>query len=339
MTFIGHEKPRLEDLAHFGVKGMHWGVRKDDATGGSRTATGDYKAAHKAKPTPSLKDGAANLAKNEDKFKAKSDGSGGKNEEKGRLKTFVSDHKSAIIKTAVTGAVVAAIIIDAHVAAKKKRESHELYAGKEIPADVFAKHVMDSKMQTWAKNDYFKGDAFDRPEFSLPVGHEFHRISKVDEKDFGRATYSTHSKEDYDRYVAQFRQEKGGDGTKLRHVTFHAQEEIKVPALNTVLDTLKGVLSEHEPQATFQDSHVLSAYQDMSGGGWASGRAKNFFDVLERKGYGAIVDEMDAGVIGETPLVVFAKKMFGEKSSTPITSDDIDHSESNLIEINNRKFD
>lgn len=29
MTFTGHEKPRLEDLAHHGVKGMHWGVRKD----------------------------------------------------------------------------------------------------------------------------------------------------------------------------------------------------------------------------------------------------------------------------------------------------------------------
>lgn len=28
MTIMGQEKPSLEDLAHFGVKGMRWGVRK-----------------------------------------------------------------------------------------------------------------------------------------------------------------------------------------------------------------------------------------------------------------------------------------------------------------------
>lgn len=27
--FVGSEKPHLEEITHFGVKGMHWGVRKD----------------------------------------------------------------------------------------------------------------------------------------------------------------------------------------------------------------------------------------------------------------------------------------------------------------------
>lgn len=29
MTFLEEEKPDLDDLVHFGVKGMHWGVRKE----------------------------------------------------------------------------------------------------------------------------------------------------------------------------------------------------------------------------------------------------------------------------------------------------------------------
>lgn len=29
MTYLGEEKPSLEDLAHFGIKGMRWGVRND----------------------------------------------------------------------------------------------------------------------------------------------------------------------------------------------------------------------------------------------------------------------------------------------------------------------
>lgn len=42
-TYFGEEKPSLEDLEHFGVKGMHWGVRKNDAPGVSRSTNRDAK--------------------------------------------------------------------------------------------------------------------------------------------------------------------------------------------------------------------------------------------------------------------------------------------------------
>lgn len=40
MTYLGEEKPNLEDLVHFGVKGMKWGIRRDpDRGGGQSTET------------------------------------------------------------------------------------------------------------------------------------------------------------------------------------------------------------------------------------------------------------------------------------------------------------
>lgn len=39
MTYLGQEKPPLEDLVHVGVKGMHWGVRKSDGPSGVPNST------------------------------------------------------------------------------------------------------------------------------------------------------------------------------------------------------------------------------------------------------------------------------------------------------------
>lgn len=36
MKVVFEEKPRLDDLAHYGVKGMKWGVRRSDPSGVSR---------------------------------------------------------------------------------------------------------------------------------------------------------------------------------------------------------------------------------------------------------------------------------------------------------------
>jgi hypothetical protein len=84
--------------------------------------------------------------------------------------------------------------------------------------------------------------------------------------------------------------------------------------------------------------HLMEEYQKLSGGQWNNTQAEQLFGVLRKKGFGAIVDEMDAGVIGETPLVVFARDILGEKNNTPLTHDDITHAESNLIELENRKY-
>ncbi|ASU03922.1 hypothetical protein SEA_FRODOSWAGGINS_8 [Streptomyces phage FrodoSwaggins] len=316
-------------LAHYGVKGMKWGVRKDEDGKGRDAATEKWKKAHKPKKQPSTEQGKKNLAANEKKSLAKLEGS----DEPPKKKSFVARHKKALIFAGAIAGLYAAN----KVAEAKTIKSIEELRGKSIDANTFQKHVNHSKIKTWMTNDYIHESSWARDEFTLPAGHEFHRLSKKAESEFRDATYATHSPEDYHRYVAQFRQELGGN---LHHVTFQANEDIRVPKLSTTLQALKDALvgDKKEFNAWYTDERVLAKYQELSGGSWDDSHAKGMFDNLRKKGYGAIVDEMDAGVIGETPLVIFARELVGKKSSEPLTKSDIDFAEASLIELENRKY-
>lgn len=313
-----------EFLSHYGVKGMKWGIRNEDDSGGgsSGSSNGDYQKAHKPKAEPSPHEAAKNLAKQEEKSQAKF----------GEPKTpgFVSKHKKALLLGA-SAALVIGLTMRSGVAHQKLLAEIQAGAGKGITPSNFTRNVKLSKYNTWARNDYFHPSSFDRPEFSLPAGHTFHRISRQSETTFQRATYSTHNINDFNRYVVGFRNELGTG--QLHHITYQAAEEIRVPNLRTVLDTLKETMPEGA-----QDHHVLELYQELSGGSWSSPKAERLLDALEAKGYGALVDEMDAGVIGDSPIVMFARNGVGPKSAIPLTPEAIANAEANLIELTNRKL-
>ncbi|QAY17127.1 hypothetical protein SEA_MADAMATO_9 [Streptomyces phage Madamato] len=320
-------------LSHYGIKGMKWGVRKDEDGGkGGDTSTQKWKKAHKPKKDPTPEQAKKNLAAHEKKSLAKLDEPGAPP----KKKSFVSRHKKALI---FAGAIAGLYAANAVAEAKTVKSIKEL-SGKSIDAETFQKHVNHSKVKTWMKNDHIQASSWERDEFTLPAGHEFHRLSKKPEEGFRGATYSVHSKEDYHRYVAQFRQELGTSSTPLHHITFRAEEDIKVPKLSTTLDSLRDALvgGKTEFKAWYTDERVLAKYQELSGGSWDDSHAKGMFDSLRKKGYGAIVDEMDAGVIGETPLVFFAHQLAGKKSNEPLTKEDIDFAEASLVELENRKY-
>jgi len=315
-------------LKHYGVKGMKWGVRKS-----LDNATQRWKKAHQPKKKPSPKQAKKNLAANEKKSLAKLDEPG----VKPTKKSFIAKHKKGLATAGILAGIVAYSAIDQ----AKTRKSIAEHLGKEIDAATFQKHVNYSKSKTWMTNDYIKDGSWEREGFTLPAGHEFHRLSKSAEEGFKGATYSVHSKEDYDRYVAQFRQELNFlNSEPLHHITFRANEEIRVPKLSTTLDSLRESLigGKENFRAWYTDERVLAKYQELSGGSWDDDHAKGMFESLRKKGFGAIVDEMDAGVIGETPLVFFAPGLVGKKSSTQLTKDDIAASESRLVELEHRKI-
>lgn len=77
----------------------------------------------------------------------------------------------------------------------------------------------------------------------------------------------------------------------------------------------------------------------MSGKSWTMPRDITLLDALKAKGYGAIIDDMDAGVIGEKPLVVFGgDSKFTGKISSLMTNKDVQAAENAITEIPRRKY-
>lgn len=344
---IDNEKPSLEELAHFGVKGMHWGIhKKEDPTGNGSPSGPNDTASKKAKAAendatkaymavktkPKNKhEAAAALAENQKKFHAKANGSIVVEEHSG--KGLTPAQKNALIKGAIGVAAVGGLVALSYYGNKQNLqfiEDLKGLAGKSIDKDTFLKGVAKSKTKTWGFEGFIQDSSFQRQEFTLPAGHTFHRITTRVEESFNPGTYATHNIEDFHRYVTAFRGEKLG--LELHHTTFKTTEPLKVPSLTTVLETLR----EHMgPDTTHEEA--LGKYNSWSGGQWNSLMQQGFFEALGKKGYGAIVDEMDAGVIGESPVVVFAKHLTS-KVAEPLTQSLIDTAESSLIELANRKI-
>jgi hypothetical protein len=246
----------------------------------------------------------------------------------------LSDGQKKAIKAGVAIAVVGGLMLYGH----QQTAAMKGMAGKSISASQFKKNVGASKLKTWGLSGYIQPSSHLREEFELPAGHTFHRISTTAEKTFSGGTYATHSTEDFHRYVSAFRQEKGSS-TPLHHVTFTANQPIKIPSLATTLETIREHLTEvNGAEATAKEAH--SYYQSISGGSWSSMNAAKIGKRLAAKGYHGIVDEMDAGVIGESPLVLFtsAQHLFSAKVSNPLSAEAIKTAESSLIELTNRKL-
>lgn len=214
-------------------------------------------------------------------------------------------------------------------------------AGQSIDKHDYAKAVSHSKGVSWGYGKYIQESSFQQKGFELPAGHTFHRISMAAEKTFKNGgTYATASTEDFNRYVAAFRQEKGG--AALHHINFTAKAPMKVPSLVETLQTMRETLAEQFNEHPDQVPHemVLSTYHQLSGGSWSNEdkTTASFFSNMMKKGYHALVDEMDAGVIGEKPLVIFDHSVLSEKVAKPLTKEAIKAAEDALTEITNRKL-
>lgn len=260
-------------------------------------------------------------------------------ESPGKTKTpLTPEQKKKIAKGIVAGVVIGGYVALAVYGTKKMNDDMLKQAMGETdprsPAGIFKMAVANSK-KTWSTG-YITQLSHDRPEFELPIGHVFHRISTGAENSFKDATYATHSIEDFNRYVTAFRGEKIG-AAAFHHVTFEATSPIKVPNLKTTLDTLHEVMASDGLGAPTQ-AEVLNTYKRLSGSSWDSyDHGPKLFEALAKKGYGAIVDEMDANVIGESPIVLFAKENVSSKVSTLMSNRDIVEAEKAVTDFANRK--
>ena len=338
-----NEKSRDEALAHFGVKGMRWGVRNEDelSLGKSKAninKTSDvtkkeYDELIKNQPKKTKAEIAKSIAKNEANFKAKF--------EPNDLNTEVNKKgwrptKKQLEIVGIGAAFVGIAAASYYVNNKSLSKTTNLsaLAGKHCSVEEYQKLMSGSITRCLGEKWSFTDYSWQRPELSFPEGHVFHRISMSAEQVLGnKGTYCVTSKEELARYIGTTSYGVVGN----HHITWTADTEIRVPKLSTVLKTAKEALSETSGKRV-SSRKAFQWYLLNSGGSWKfdDPEISKFFEKLAAKGYHAIIDETDAGIYSENPLVFFDRHN-PLTQSIPLTQNDILEAESMLTEILHRK--
>lgn len=335
----------VEDfLAHYGVKGMKWGVVNEDKTvgetkpaktipdSGRKTKHADadrWQKAVKVKPVTEH-EAASNLAAEQKKFDAKFDPDG-TFEKNSKVVPFLKEHKVAI---GLGVGFVGLMMYGAH----QEKIVKALRPGQTVDLKTYNLAVAMSKSQTWSKGNFLTEEALTRSDFSLDVGHVFHRISTRAEDSFSQATYATVDLNDFNRYASVFRHEKGTMANAMHHVSWQSETKVNVASASSVLSALHAVVSEEVGSSAATDTYVSQIYQNMCGNSWSEPRAARLFSELKNRGYSAIIDEMDAGVIGESPIVLFDHLSMTLPKATPMNAGDLIKAEQSLVEIAYRKL-
>ncbi|HPE27624.1 MAG TPA: hypothetical protein PLM10_02040 [Saccharofermentans sp.] len=358
------DKSREEALAHFGVKGMKWGIRneKDNDAGekskaeaslgktSSKITKEEYNELIKNQPKKTRVEQAKSIAENKTKFKAKFEPTDKSESTKPPEKKGWRPTKKQVAIAAIGAAYIG-------LAASSYYMEKNAYGGQPFTQDfrqslklkpiaalikpgescTFSQYndlINGSIGRTWGMKGYFTEYSYDRPELTFPAGHIFHRLSQGIETEFGnRGNYCVSSKLEMARYLAS---QEFGSATK--HVTWSSTSEVKVPALSTVLETAKLALSEAKGKQV-SNKEAFSWYRQQTGGGWYKDGTvtSKFFEMLKNQGYHAIVDEMDAGVMAENPLVWFNTAAASAKQTSKLTKEEMDEARRILTEIAHRK--
>jgi hypothetical protein len=334
-----------EFLEHYGVKGMRWGVVNEDDSSGSQSPV--QKLLRK-NPSPDLTpEQRANVAKTQKAHDAKfeaSEASGGKGWRPTKKQVAVvaagALFTAAVIYKVKTGnspSISQGLKTDDYLSVIRSADTpdwvHGLAGTKMSPNDYFGL-MQNSSNRVWSGNGLVTRESFSQKEFSLPVGHEFFRISHAAETSFNPATYCTSSEADFSRYLAAFT--SAGDSSKL--IKFKATSEVRVPDMTTKLNSMREAMALNG-ETNLSPARVIKQYNNRVGGDWETSDPyiKSFMDSLRKKGYHAIIDDMDAGVFGEAPLVLIDPTRVSAKTVTPLSSINRSYYESILTDIENRR--
>lgn len=326
-------------LNHHGVKGMKWGVINEDNLSSDVQKTLDANPPRKLS-TKETQNVAASKAKHNAHFEksdsSTSDGHWKPTKKQVAVVAIGAIAAAAIIYKVKTGnsapEVFEAFSKETYMNLARDAESPawlNQYAGKKMDPTYYGGVVQSSVSRVWNSNHVTK-ECFAQGEITFPKGHQFYRLSHAAEKGFAGATYTIPSEADLARYMGT---SEFGNKTKL--IKFAAETDIKIPDLHTRLNAMHKVLIDSGAKKV-KPQRVFDSYSELVGGKWDSVRAKKFFAELEKQGFHGIIDDMDAGVYGEKPLVMFGHGLSG-KTSSDLTEKYIKQLLDTLVEIPNRR--
>ena len=295
-------------LAHHGIKGMKWGVRKEADRSSSSIKSVSLQSAintvNKMEPPLGTKSG------------------------------ITPEQKKKLMYGIAGGIAVVAILGGAYYL--HKHSGNDLpKPGSLIKPDLFRDLISTSRIASFEDGTHITPSSFKRPEFTIKAGTVFHRFSTTAETTFGNRTFASASIEDFNRYASSLGQNIHPE--QFKHVKFSAKSDLKVPSLDTTIETLREVLSSKSPTTT---DEAFSRYKMLMAHAFVGdeGTSKKLFDALSKKGFHALLDDSDAGIIAEKPLILFDSNKLSSKSSEPLTSEFVKKASNSLTEISNRKL-
>lgn len=353
----------LACLEHHGVKGMHWGVRNQIKKVEKGFSNNEYISALSSKLSPEEK--RKNLADSKKKFADKWGGLPSVEPKVGWRPT--KREKEVAVAGAAALAVGGVLYFTRSKTLGDLKKASEIVgnpvseegyrsaldtpldtfdemvgpnifggnlSGKSISKVQFMDRVSMSTGRSWTRN-YMTPESLKQGDLTFPKGHVFRRFSSSAESSFKQSTYCVNNDDDFNRYGSVFSM-----GHKANVISFPANDTVRIPSLKTTLETLRSVMQKEEgSKRVVLPKEVVERYGEFSGGNWdGHGLEGKFIKALKARGYHGVVDQMDSGVYGESPLVLFENgKVFGKKTSAPYTTEMIDKSISALKELSYRK--
>lgn len=325
-----------EALAHYGVKGMKWGVRKDDSIAG---------ADHHAK-------------KNEEAIL----------EQAGVADNSNYDRNRKLLIAAGVGAGVAAFAAGAYVYSKHS----PLPEGGVDNAKLFESNfTLGLKNQLTKKIPPL--DQLDDTDMTLPGSTVLNRVmGNVNEPINDSHMYVSHLAEDSDRYIGVFSKAvKNRTGTQPAVSEIHLNTSISSPSLKKRVDILKSMLNDvdKDPKSLTEgmtlrevlvESGAASRHSILGGSVSAyekrlaslsdddliretygtfvngmGGQINNpryrvshpqmYLDRIRSMGYNALVDDANTGVLARSPLILLTPKTtIKDRKSHTLSEKEID---------------
>jgi len=339
------EKPDLDSLKHYGVKGMKWGVINEDRGSDRKknskdeTSNNPKAKAQYAKDSKKIREEAEKAGLDSENLRAKY---GAPPQKTG----LTPEQKQAIFYAAVG---VAAIGYVGYAGYKNRAQTASLFAGQN--SYLNAKNGLDNHWESGV---------------SLKAGSFVHRISSTKESSIrDGGFFAAYKPEDVERYKAVlpgFWQSWGmGDANKGGFkVNLKAKTEIKAPSGKESVEVFRNLLLKnpqafidinaiHKQQGSNRDLRDILKNNDPKDQEttkalfqafslyWTEQGAKAtitqaYFRDIKARGYNALIDFNDSGKLADAPLRLLDGKAFEIDSVDDVSATDIYKSAKTLLE-------